>query len=245
MYKRQPYIYLVSYFDVAKKMKIHLSILSLIGMSVSLVCGNENERNEYAPFVLKSTTGVNVEVVAVHEVSPAGLTFSPKPSKPLIGSNKLATLTTSWDLIDTNSLKKYPEIESAYRRSMDGETTKMKVGSHFAEESKILAQIKSEIPHITVRYVDDRAVKVPLTKFLSDKNYSRTRRWSIHQRSKDLLVARWEAIAQQIEPISYRSDIIKLQYRLERAIRAVESIQTESGVFNISHANSIKELLDG
>jgi hypothetical protein len=52
------------------------------------------------------------------------------------------------------------------------------------------------------------------------------------------------ARAHQIEPISYRSDIIKLQYRIERAIRAVESIQTESGVFNISHANGIKELLD-
>lgn len=213
-------------------------------MTVSHALGYGNEKkSEYAPVVLKSATGVSVKVVAIYEVSPDGLTFSPKPAKPLIGSNTLATLTTSWDLIDVGSLKNYPKIESAYRQALNGKTTKMKIGSHFTEESSILAQIKSEIPRITVRYEDDRAITVPLTEFLSNRNYSRARRWSIHQRSKDLLVARWNDIARQIEPISYRSDILKLQYRLERAIRAVESIQTESGVFNISHANSIKELL--
>jgi hypothetical protein len=226
-------------------MKSHLTIFSLAVLAISQVLGYGNEKkNEYAPMVLKSATGVAVEVVAIYEVSPDGLTFSPKPSKPLIGSNTLATLTTSWDLIDTASIKKYPDVESAYRKSLDGKTTKMKIGSHFIEESEILGQIKSEIPRITVRYEDDRAITVLLTEFLSNKNYSRARRWSIHQRSKDLLVTRWNAIAHQIEPISYRSDILKLQYRLERAIRAVESIQTESGVFNISHANNIKELLD-
>lgn len=226
-------------------MKSHLTIFSLAVLTISQVLGYGNEKkNEYAPMVLKSATGVTVEVVAIYKVSPDGLTFSPKPSEPLIGSNKLATMTTTWDLIDVSSLKKYPKIESAYRKALDGKTTTIKVGSHFAEESSIVAQIKSEIPRITVRYEDDRAITVPLTEFLSNKNYSRARRWSIHQRSKDLLVARWDAIAHQIEPISYRSDILKLQYRLERAIRAVESIQTESGVFNISHANSIKELLD-
>jgi hypothetical protein len=226
-------------------MKSILPIFSLFIITLSQVSGYGTEKkNEYAPITLKSATGVEVEVVAVYEVSPDGLTFSPKPAKPLIGSNTLATLTTSWDLIDVGSLKKYPQIESTYRQALDGKTTKMKIGSHFTEESSIIAQIKSEIPRITVRYEDDRAITVPLTEFFSNKNYSRARRWSIHQRSKDLLVARWEAIAHQIEPISYRSDILKLQYRLERAIRAVESIQTESGVFNISHGNRIKELLN-
>lgn len=226
-------------------MKLPLQILSLFIVTLSQVLGYGTEnKNEYAPITLKSATGTEVEVVAVCKVSPDGLTFSPKPSKPLIGSNTLATLTTSWDVIDAGSLKNYPKLESAHRQALNGKTTKMKIGSHFTEECSIIAQIKSEIPRITVRYKDGRAIKVPLTEFLSNRSYSRARRWSIHQRSKDLLIARLEAVAHQIEPISYRSDIIKLQYRIERTIRAVESIQTESGVFNISHANSIKELLD-
>lgn len=225
-------------------MKRYLTILGVAVMAVSQVQGYGNEKkNEYAPIVLKSATGVSVKVVAIYEVSPDGLTFSPKPSKPLIGSNTLATLTTSWDLIDVGSLKNYPEIESAYRQALNGKTTKMKIGSHFTEESSIIAEIKSEIPRITVGYKDKRPITVPMTEFLSRRDYAQARRWSISKSSKELLVSRWEAIAEKIEPISYRSDILKLQYKLDRAIRAVESIQTESGVFNISSANSIKELL--
>lgn len=218
-------------------------IFSLILLTFSQVSGYGKD-NQYAPITLKSATGIEVEVVAIYKVSPDGLTFSPKPAKPLIGANKLATLTTSWDLIDVVSIKKYPEIESAYRRSLDGKTTTLKIGSHFTKESSIIAQIKSEIPRITVAYEDDRAITVPMTDFLSRKDYSQARRWSISQSSKDTLVIRWEDIADQIEPICYRSDILRLQYRLEQAIRAVESIQTESGTFNISHANSIKKLLN-
>lgn len=122
-------------------------------MAVSQVLGYGNEKkNEYAPIVLKSATGVTVKVVTIYEVSPDGLTFSPKPSKPLIGSNTLDTLTTNWDLIDVDSLKNYPKIESAYRQALNGETTKMKIRSHFTEESSIIAEIKSEIPRITVGY---------------------------------------------------------------------------------------------
>lgn len=221
-------------------MKMKVSIAVLVFFLIASVVG---ARGTYDPIKLHSINGAVVEIVAVHSISAEGVTYSPKPSSPLIGSNTLAVITTDWQLINSESLQAYPEILRARRKAENGTPVNLNVGPHFTDITTIIAEIKSNIPRITIVYADGRSVTLPLTTFLSNQNYTTARRWQINDRDKEALALRWDAISKRIEPIAYRPEISRLQFDIARAVRSVRSIDSQSGVFNITHANNIKALL--
>jgi hypothetical protein len=57
------------------------------------------------------------------------------------------------------------------------------------------------------------------------------------------VIKAWSESREKLELLSYRKDVILLLNRLDRGIKAVDSIQPKSRVFNITAAKNIHELV--
>jgi hypothetical protein len=202
-----------------------------------------SERNPWELITLKSSNGSLVEIVAIHQASPSGLTFSLVPSAPLIGSNKLKKITTSWANINTKSMSPYRELYSAYKRALDGEKVPLQMGPHFYPIEDILRTIREVEPRVEVYYSDGSS---------SDYNFRTAKRstlsttisgWSMSNAEKSRVIEAWSESRDKLELLSYRRDVILLLNRLERGIKAVDSIQPKSRVFSITAAQNIHELV--
>jgi hypothetical protein len=202
-----------------------------------------SERNPWELITLKSSNGSLVEIVAIHQASPSGLTFSLVPSAPLIGLNKLKKITTSWANINTKSMSPYRELYSAYKRALDGEKVPLQMGPHFYPIEDILRTIREVEPRVEVYYSDGSS---------SDYNFRTAKRstlsttisgWSMSNAEKSRVIEAWSESRDKLELLSYRRDVILLLNRLERGIKAVDSIQPKSRVFSITAAQNIHELV--
>ena len=60
---------------------------------------------------------------------------------------------------------------------------------------------------------------------------------------KSRVIEAWSESRKKLELLSYRKDIILLLNKLDRGIKAVDSIQPNSRVFNITAAKNIHELV--
>jgi hypothetical protein len=202
-----------------------------------------SERNPWELITLKSSNGSLVEIVAIHQASPSGLTFSLVPSAPLIGLNKLKKITTSWANINTKSMSPYRELYSAYKRALDGEKVPLQMGPHFYPIEDILRTIREVEPRVEVYYSDGSS---------SDYNFRTAKRstlsttisgWSMSNSEKIRVIKAWSESRDKLELLSYRRDVILLLNRLDRGIKAVDSIQPNSRVFSITAAQNIHELV--
>ena len=199
--------------------------------------------NPWELITLKSSNGSLVEIVAIHQASPAGLTFSLVPSAPLIGSNKLKIITTPWANINTKSMSPYRELYSAYKRALDGEKVPLQMGAHFYQIEDILQTIREVEPRVEVYYSDGSSSYYNFHTATSSTLSTRIYRWSMSNAEKSKVIMAWSESREKLELLSYRKDIILLLNKLDRGIKAVDSIQPNSRVFNITAAKNIHELV--
>ena len=202
-----------------------------------------SERNPWELITLKSSNGSLVEIVAIHQASPSGLTFSLVPSAPLIGSNKLKKITTSWPNINTKSMSPYRELYSAYKRAVDGEKVPLKIGPHFYPIKNILRTIREVEPRVEVYYSNGSSSDYNFHTATRSTLSTRISRWSMSNTEKIRVIKAWSESREKLELLSYRKDVILLLNRLDRGIKAVDSIQPKSRVFNITAAKNIHELV--
>ena len=199
--------------------------------------------NPWELITLKSSNGSLVEIVAIHQASPAGLTFSLVPSAPLIGSNKLKIITTPWANINTKSMSPYRELYSAYKRALDGEKVPLQMGAHFYQIEDVLQTIREVEPRVEVYYSDGSSSYYNFHTATSSTLSTRIYRWSMSNAEKSKVIMSWSESREKLELLSYRKDIILLLNKLDRGIKAVDSIQPNSRVFNITAAKNIHELV--
>ena len=199
--------------------------------------------NPWELIILKSSNGSSVEIVAIHQASPAGLTFSVVPSAPLIGSNKLKKITTPWANINTKSMSPYRELYSAYKRTLDGEKVPLQMGAHFYPIEDILRTIREVEPRVEVYYSDGGSSYYNFQTAQRSTLSTRISRWSMSNTEKIRVIKSWSESREKLELLSYRKDIILLLNKLDRGIKAVDSIQPNSRVFNITAAKNIHELV--
>jgi len=199
--------------------------------------------NPWELITLKSSNGSLVEIVAIHQASPAGLTFSLVPSAPLIGSNKLKIITTPWANINTKSMSPYRELYSAYKRALDGEKVPLQMGAHFYQIEDVLQTIREVEPRVEVYYSDGSSSYYNFHTATSSTLSTRIYRWSMSNAEKSKVIMAWTESREKLELLSYRKDIILLLNKLDRGIKAVDSIQPNSRVFNITAAKNIHELV--
>jgi hypothetical protein len=185
----------------------------------------------------------SVEIAAIHQASPAGLTFSLVPSAPLIGSNKLKKITTPWDNINVKSMSPYRELYSAYKRALDGENVPLQMGAHFYQIEDILQTIREVEPRVEVYYSDGSSSDYNFHTATRSTLSTRISRWSMSNAEKIRVIKAWSESREKLELLSYRKDIILLLNKLDRGIKAVDSIQANSRVFNITAARNIHELV--
>jgi len=196
------------------------------------------------PIVLKSQDGRAVEIVAVHSASPEGLTFSPTPSGPLIGSNTLQKITTAWENIDLRDLRRYRRIYAAYESALKGDLISLQIGPHFYDLSEKVQEARQTAPTLTVTYSDGSTGSYNFSNPNKQSTLNtRVSRWSISDSSKAHAIDNWSRIGKELEVILYRRDVILFSNKLERAIRALDTIASDSSVFNISSAQAIYELI--
>jgi hypothetical protein len=203
----------------------------------------QSKLNPWELITLKSSNGSLVEIVAIHQASPEGLTFSLVPSAPLIGSNRLKKITTSWANINTKSMNPYRELYSAYKRALDGEKLPLQMGAHFYQIEDILRTIREVGPRVEVYYSDGSSSDYNFNAATRSTLSTRISRWSISNTEKIRVIKAWSESREKLELLSYRKDVILLLNRLDRGIKAVDSIQTKSRVFNITAAKNIHELV--
>ncbi|MGJ8639889.1 MAG: hypothetical protein ACSHYA_10880 [Opitutaceae bacterium] len=212
-----------------------------IFMTALVLNAKETDYNE--PFVVKAANGAVVEVVAVYSMNADGMTFSPHPKGPLIGSKKLAVMTTPWANIDVASLQAYKVLNDAYVRALAGESVDLDIGVHFNDLSEIKKRLESAIPNFIVYYQDGTRVKLPLTKFVTDKNVLRAKHWSVKESDKQKLVEEWGAIYKELEPMIYRPEVSQFQFDLEKSLKIISRLDSESSTFNVSSARELKNFV--
>ena len=203
----------------------------------------QSKLNPWELITLKSSNGNSVEIVAIHQASPAGLTFSLVPIAPLIGSNKLKKITTPWANINTKSMSPYRELYGAYKRALDGEKVPLQMGAHFYQIEDILQTIREVEPRVEVYYSDGSSSYYKFHTATSSTLSTRISRWSMSNSEKSKVIKAWSESREKLELLSYRKDIILLLNKLDRGIKAVDSIQPNSRVFNITAAKNIYELV--
>jgi translation initiation factor 2 beta subunit (eIF-2beta)/eIF-5 len=198
------------------------------------------------PIILKAVNGAEVKLVAIYTTTPKGLSFSPHPESPLIGSNTLQKGMTSWSNIDASSLSGYPQLERAYRDATSSEnpiTTTLNIGPHFNDLKGIRKEIEDVVPLVTFRTSSGQTYTVKLTKFIASKDRYRAQRVYITDIRKNQLVKNWTEIHDRLKPMNYRPDVIHLRTDLKKAIKAVESLNPNSKTFDKSIAEDLEELL--
>ena len=203
----------------------------------------QSKLNPWELITLKSSNGNSVEIVAIHQVSPEGLTFSLVPSAPLIGSNKLKKITTPWTNINPKSISPYRELYSTYKRALDGEKVPLQMGAHFYPIEDILQTIREVEPRVEVYYSDGSSSYYNFHTATRSTLSTRISRWSMSNAEKSKVIKAWSESREKLELLSYRKDIILLLNKLDRGIKAVDSIQPNSRVFNITAAKNIHELV--
>ena len=202
-----------------------------------------SERNPWELITLKSSSGSLVEIVAIHQASPSGLIFSLAPNAPLIGSNKLKKITTSWANINTKSMSPYRELYSAYKRTLDGEKVPLQMGPHFYPIEDILRTIREVEPRVEVYYSDGSSNYYNFRTAKRSTLSTTISGWSMSNAEKSRVIEAWSESRDKLELLSYRRDVILLLNKLERGIKAVDSIQPKSRVFSITAAQNIHELV--
>lgn len=193
---------------------------------------------------LRAANGQDVAIVAIHEMTPNGMTFSPLPTTPLIGSAKLSTVTTQWENVDVNSLSAYRDLYASYQKAVSGQTVRLKAGPHFYDLNDAMSDVRRLVPKVTIYFSDGSSSSCSMAFNKDDNQIHRVRKWSIHQSSKERSIRGLEELTQQLEPILYRSDVILFQNKLDRAQRAIRDIQTYSSTFNLSAALVFDEILN-
>lgn len=188
-------------------------------------------------FSLYSTNGTKVELVAIYSTSPEGFTFSPKPTAPLIGSNKIQVLTTSWNNIDVDRLPK--EMDVAYQSAQAGKTIQLKIGNFFTDIAAAANEAKSNIP--VHRFSTNYSVSYKI--ILTDKDTFRRHHELVSSSVARNLRDRWLSIANELKKIDYRSDAIKLIDELESAAKAIDTLSNAGSSFNVSAGRDIESLL--
>lgn len=226
-------------------MKINIFHYALLMAGLSYCLSAEEAKGiSYEPIMLKSSKGALVEVVAIHSISSKGLTFSPKPNAPLIGSNKLQTFTTGWENIDTSILDANPILAEAYQAAQKGKNTELKFGPHFHEISESMKIIRFELPRVSFLQGDDPRVKsLELEILVKNHRKYKPHKWSMSAGQRSDLLKKWEAEHNALEAINYRSDIIRFRTTLNRAIKGVEKIPSALETLDKSAAQDIAELM--
>ena len=200
----------------------------------------------YEAFQLRSARGQVVPVVAVHAVTPEGLTYSPTPNGPLIGSAKLPVVTTAWENIDLESLRQYRALKGPADDALNGKSTTLQVGPHFDDLDVAMEEIRRHAPSVNVRYRDGRRDSVDFSSTspdeLSDLNRSASG-WSMQEADKQEAMQAWENAIQTLETVAYRRDVILLKNRLDRGIWAMREITPQSSTYHANSARAIYELV--
>lgn len=198
----------------------------------------------YEPIIIKTSDGRPVETIAIHAVSPEGLTFSPTPSAPLIGSNTLQKVTTAWENIDSISISPYRELYRAYKRALKGESLVLEIGPHFDELSYATEKVRTTSPSVRLYYADGSSGQYNFSNPTKRSTLNTSiRGWSMRDSTKARVMDNWAAVKKELEPMLYRRDVILLTNKLDRGIRAIDKILPQSTVFNISSARDIHELI--
>jgi len=137
----------------------------------------------------------------------------------------------------------YRELYSAYKRALDGEKVPLQMGAHFYQIKDVLRAIRKVGPRVKVYYSTGNSGYYNFHTAKRSTLSTKISRWSMSNADKSRVIEAWSESRKKLELLSYRKDIILLLHRLDRGIKAVDSIQANSRVFNITAAKNIHELV--
>ena len=205
------------------------------------------ERSSFEPIYLESTNMVVIPIVAIYEVSPNGMTFSPMPNKPIIGSNKLEIIKTSWANINVKSLSAYRDLWSAYNTTKSGRTVKLQMGPHFHTLKDTLEKIVYNIPLATFRNTNGYKYTVSMADMKSGTYRSKignANKWYVEVNGKRGIIELLEQVTDELSNIIYRRDTILLQNRIDTAYRLVRNIPTSYNTINMSMVLAFSDIIE-
>ena len=117
------------------------------------------------------------------------------------------------------------------------------MGAHFYPIEDILQTIREVSPRVEVYYTDGSSSDYNFNTTTPSTHSARISRWSMSNAEKSRVIEAWSESRDNLELLSYRKDVILLLNKLDRGIRAIDSIQPKSRVFNITAAKNIHELV--
>ena len=235
----------IAYFIWLKPIDAVPSVVSTPSKIPSVVSAPSIHRKPYDPFILRSQTGEDVRVVAIYALSPDGIEYSPEPSAPLIGSNKLKIFKSDWSNIDISSLTQYHELNRPYREVLKGENITLGIGNHFAKLYIAQQKILAVRPYVNVYFTNGRRSYFDFSYPLyQNQNSYKISHWRMGPAHKREVIEHWRNIEKLLQPVIYRKDIILFMNRLERAMRGVKDIPEYGKTFNITAARAIYELIN-
>ncbi len=215
-----------------------MKLLYLLIILPILTCAAEIQE----PFQLRSAKGATVKVVAIYTATPEGLSFSPHPNAPLIGSTKLRTLTTPWSNVDLSSLEPYPELKKAHTAALEGRSTTLNLGPQFTDIDQIKKEISSNIPTATF-HRNGQTFKISYSKLLGDKDSFNKYGNKATSSSATALKEQWRGIARELKKIDYRPEASHLAYDLQKASKGIDSLARSGDTFNITAGRDISSLV--
>ena len=130
----------------------------------------------------------------------------------------------------------YRELYSAYKRALDGEKVPLQMGANFYKIQDVLQTIREVEPRVEVYYNDGSSSYYNFHTATRSTLGTRISRWSMSNADKSKVIEAWSESREKLELLSYRKDVILLLNRLDRGIKAIDSIQPKSRVFNITAA---------
>jgi hypothetical protein len=204
-------------------------------------------RGPCEPIYIKSIGGQTVTIVAIHQVSPTGMTFSPMPKEPLIGSNELEIITTSWENVQIQSLTAYRDLWSAYNDAKSGRTVSLRIGPHFYDLRDSIETIIRRIPYANFRNGDGRETRVSMAEINRSSYQSRVgnaTRWYVSGRHKQDILELLNQVTNELRYIIYRRDTILLQNRIDSAYRLVRNIPTKHDIINHSMVIAFSDIVE-
>ncbi|MDQ8206188.1 hypothetical protein QEH52_01610 [Coraliomargarita sp. SDUM461003] len=189
---------------------------------------------------LTSSAGHTVPVVAIYTASPDGLTLTPHPGRPLIGSTKLQTITTSWDNIATDKLP--AALKSAHTAALNGQSTTLNIGPELTDWTIAKNAATRDIPEHSY-WLSGKEYTISYSKILTEPATFREHNSALRSPAAQALAQRWKSLANALKPLDYHPEVEQYIYDLTNAAQAIDKLSRSGTSHNTNAARAIQKIL--
>lgn len=162
------------------------------------------------------------------------------PNEPLIGNKKLGVITTDWSNIDVASFENHRELNAAYQKTLQGETTELQLGPHFFDLESAEDILRESFPMIAV----SPSRRISLKDLLTDSRLFRQYGNFANSRYAARLGNEWMQLYDELEKLSYQSEVITLRRKIKDAVNGLKRMKESNKIFNSTGASDIRGLVD-